>query len=104
MTGAFPPRILLAGLLLLGAVDCGAPEVRREKALLEMRVDPPDARISVDDRFVATGRVAAAHPIELEPGPHQVTLEAPGYFPHDLELELPAGTTTIDVRLRPIPP
>ena len=97
-------RLALAGLLLVGTADCGAPEVRREVALLEIRVEPPEARITVDDRFVATGRVAAEHPIELEPGPHQVTLEATGYFPHDLELDLPSGTTTVEVRLRPVPP
>ena len=104
MTSGRGPRLLLAGLLLLGTADCGAPEVRRERALLEVRVEPREARITVDDRFVATGRVAEAHPIELEPGRHQVTLEAPGYFPHDLEVDLPAGTTTVEVRLRPVPP
>jgi hypothetical protein len=43
-------------------------------------------------------------PARLTPGPKRVTVEAPGYFPHDLEIDLPAGTTTINIKLRPIPP
>lgn len=97
-------RALVALGLLLGLADCGATEVRRERALLELHVEPPEARIRVDDRFIASGRVAAARPIELTPGQHQLSVEAAGYFPHDLELDLPVGTTTVEIHLRPVPP
>ena len=33
-----------------------------------------------------------------------MTIQAEDHFPHDMELDLPAGETTITVELRPIPP
>jgi hypothetical protein len=33
-----------------------------------------------------------------------MTVQAEDHFPHDMELSLPAGETTVTVELRPIPP
>jgi hypothetical protein len=32
-----------------------------------------------------------------------LTITADGYFPHDLDLDLAPGTTTVRVALRPVP-
>jgi hypothetical protein len=58
----------------------------------------------VDDQYAGNGRLLASRPLALKPGVRFVTFEAPGYFPHDIKLDLPPGTTTIEVKLRPIPP
>jgi hypothetical protein len=33
-----------------------------------------------------------------------MTVEAEDHFPHDMELNLPKGESTITIELRPIPP
>lgn len=85
------------------AAGCGLQGVRRTPARLQVVSDPPSARILVNDRLVGTGETLAEAPHETRPGSYRITVEASGYFPHDLELELPAGTTTMQISLRPIP-
>ena len=94
---------LLIGLLLAGS--CGARQPPRP-AVAELRtlVEPPTARVQVDEQFVGAARVLAQRPARLSLGRHRVTIEAPGYFPHDLELDLAAGVTKLEVELRAIPP
>lgn len=93
----------LVGSALLVAAGCSG-NVRREPARLRMIIEPMSARVFVDDRFRATGRVMAIRPLELAPGMHVLTIEADGYFPHDLRVDLPEGETRIEVELRRIPP
>lgn len=94
--------VLAVGSMGVTCYGPGRPESR--PAMLRVRAVPEEARVSIDDRYVATARTLAAEPRALRAGHHQITLESPGYFPHDLELDLPSGETAIDVRLRPLPP
>jgi hypothetical protein len=98
-------RAGLAALLLLTASACGGAQ-KGKGATAELRVlaEPSSAVVQVNERFVGAARVLDKQPARLTPGPKRVTVEAPGYFPHDIELDLPAGTTTLNVKLRPIPP
>lgn len=92
--------------LMLGAatlLGCGAQMHPGAPTRLRVVAEPASARVFIDDRYVANARVLDARPRRVEAGPHQISLEADGYFPHDLELELPPGTTTLRVSLRPIP-
>ena len=73
-------------------------------AELRVRPVPEDALVRIDDETVIDGRAIAAQPVRLRTGTHLVSIEADGYFPHDMTVELPAGETAIDVRLRPLPP
>ncbi len=96
----------IALLLSTGCVQCFGPRppATGEPALLRVRPVPEDARVRVDDEAVVDGRVIALQPVSLSVGRHLVTVEADGFFPHDLELDLPSGETTVDIRLRPLPP
>ena len=91
---------VVAGVLLGCA---GAPE-RTTDPRLRVITEPPTARVFVDDNYIATGRVLGAQPVRLAPGMHHVTLTADGHFPHDVELRVVPGVTTLRVALRPIPP
>ncbi len=96
-------RALLLSLSV-AAAGCAArqkPPVLR--AQLRTIVEPPTAVVQVDERFVGAARVLDQRPARLQEGAHRITIEAPGYFPHDLELQLPAGVTKLEVKLRPIP-
>src|SRR5690606_38907031 len=96
------PATVLLGALVLGA--CGFQAQPTTRARLRVIAEPEDARVFVDDRFVATARVLAREPLALRPGTHLVTLTASGYFPHDMQLELPMGETKLEIELRPVPP
>lgn len=92
-------------LLLLGLFACGgAQRTAAPPAALRVRVTPERATVYIDEQFVGSARVLAKAPARLPPGKHQVTIEAPGYFPHDLEVVLAPGVTTVEVSLRLVPP
>lgn len=90
---------------LLLATACGGAQHPRQKAT-ELRVvaEPVAALVQVDERFVGTARVLDKKPAVLSPGKKRITIESPGYFPHDLEIELKPGVTTVEIKLRPVPP
>lgn len=57
-------------------------------AYLEVKTDPPDAKITIDgDELPKT----ATQPIALGPDAHTVLVEAPGYKPHSEKVVLAAG-------------
>ena len=95
-------RVLGLGLSLWVLACGGGP--RPTPAGLQVIAVPADARVYVDGRFVASARVLAHRAHRLPAGVHQITISAPGYFPHDLETELPPGVSTIEISLRPVPP
>lgn len=98
-----PVRISFTlALLASGCIDPGAGTA--DTATLRVRVEPDSARVSIDDRYVARARSLDTTPRAIEAGEHFLTIEADGYFPHDLAVDLPPGETTVEVRLRPIPP
>ncbi|MCB9623814.1 MAG: PEGA domain-containing protein [Sandaracinus sp.] len=90
-------------ILALGLLGACYGNLRPTPAVLRVEVVPDDARVLLDDVFVARARVTAVRPKEVAPGRHRLTVEAPGYFPHDLDLDLPSGETNVRIELRPIP-
>lgn len=92
-----------AALALLCLSACGGVSTAPTRAQLRVIAEPDTARVDIDERFAGSGRLLSVRPKDLTPGSHRVSISAPGYFPHDLELELPAGETTVNVSLRPIP-
>ncbi len=108
MSGAVAVRWLLVTLAVVGGLaaagGCGAVGPAPTRALLQVETVPPGAAVYVDERFAGTGRSLGRQPVRLRPGRHLVTIEASGYFPHDLEVDLPPGLTRLRVALRPVPP
>lgn len=97
--------VLAAAILLTWVSGCGASQSpTAARAEVRFELEPDTARVYTDDRFVGSARVLAERPAQFRAGPRQLTITADGYFPHDLEVDLPAGTTTIRVSLRPVPP
>ena len=94
-----------ASALLVALVGCQMePTLGKKPAYLELHVVPDSARVVIDDESAGSARVLAANPRRLSPGKHFVEIEAKGYFPHDLELELAPGLTKVEVNLRRLPP
>lgn len=93
--------LFVSALLFAG---CGAPAVRTTPAQVRFLLEPVTARVYVEDRFIGAGRVLRRRPASFAPGRRHFSITADGYFPHDLEVDLPSGTTTMRVSLRPVPP
>lgn len=92
------------GAALLAVAGCGGAPRPVETARVRFLIEPDTARVYADDRFVGAGRVLARRPASFRPGPRHFTITADGYFPHDVEVDLPEGLTTVRLRLRPVPP
>ena len=65
---------------------------------------PDTASVYIDERYVGRARVLAVKPKVLKPGVKYITFEADDHFPHDVRIDLPPGETTLDIKLRPVPP
>lgn len=98
-------RSFLTVFVLFASLSLSAcyGNIRPTPAVLRVEVVPDDARVLIDDTFIGRARRTAAQPKELPLGRHRLTVEAPGYFPHDLDLDLPSGETNVRIELRPVP-
>jgi PEGA domain len=96
-------RALALSCLLLAAC-AGTQKPKGPPAELRVVAEPESATVQVNERFVGAARVLDKRPAKLTPGLKHVTVEAPGYFPHDFDADLPAGVTTVKIKLRPVPP
>lgn len=97
-------RLLPFVAALLLAAACGGPQRAAPPAQVRFVIEPQTARVYVEDRFVGAARVLARRPQEFPPGRRHFTVTADGHFPHDVEVDLPSGLTTIRLSLRPVPP
>jgi hypothetical protein len=93
---------LLLALIAFGCAKQGT--VATEPARLKVVATPRDASVYIDGHYFGRGTVLSEEPKALVPGPHLMTVQAADHFPHDVELDLPPGVTTITIELRPIPP
>ena len=96
------PRALLFALLALGCAKEGT--VAPEPARLEVRATPATASVYIDGHYFGRATVLSQEPKALAPGVHLMTVQAEDHFPHDMELDLPPGLTTLEIELRPVPP
>jgi hypothetical protein len=101
-----PSRIARAVPLLaaFAAVGCMQTPVETRMAYLKVVAEPAATTVYISDRFVGSARLLQKQPKALTPGVKYLTFKAPGYFPHDLRLTLPAGETVVNIKLRAVPP
>lgn len=95
-------RASLLGLAVF-AYACATVPVRPTPAMLRVIAEPESASVYVNDQFIGSARVLANRPKSMRPGVKFITFQAPDFFPHDVRLDLPAGETTVRIKLRPIP-
>lgn len=93
----------------LAALACASGCVKKnaiapEPAQLKVIATPANASVYIDGHYFGRATVLSQEPKALSPGVHLMTIQADDHFPHDMELDLPPGVTTVTVDLRPIPP
>jgi len=92
-------------LLVLVAAGCAkSGTVAAEPARLQVIATPSNASVYIDGHYFGRATVLSAEPKALVPGVHLMTVQADDHFPHDLELDLPPGVSTLRIELRPVPP
>ena len=95
----------VAAALALTVLGCAKPgTLAPEPARLQVIATPHNASVYIDDHYFGSATVLSQEPKALPPGLHLMTVQAEDHFPHDQELDLPPGLTTLTVDLRPIPP
>jgi hypothetical protein len=97
-------RVACLCFATLALASCYPSSRPPQIAYLNIKAQPDTTSVYVDDRYVGNARVLATRPVALKTGVRFLTFKAPDHFPHDLKLDLPAGTTSIEIKLRPIPP
>ena len=78
------------------------PESRRDRARLKMTVEPSDAVVYIDDRFVGSADEVTSmdRGIVVAPGKHTVTVSRPGYRDKSRDITVEAGKLeTIEISL-----
>ncbi|HEX7181290.1 MAG TPA: PEGA domain-containing protein [Thermoanaerobaculia bacterium] len=71
-------------------------EDRSESGWLRLEVEPEDASVYLDGRFVGTGRELAGlrRGLAVEPGDHHISVVRPGRQPEERDFEVEAGEET----------
>jgi hypothetical protein len=64
---------------------------------------PPHATVTIDDEPVGTLSHVASRGVALPPGRHRISVEAPGYFPWDREVDAKSAPVRLSVTLAPLP-
>jgi len=88
-------RPALAALALGCAACVSAP--RTVSLRIDANVD--DALVTVDDQVVGTVKTVETRGVALPPGRHRVTVEQPGYFPHDELLQVKEGDPLVRLKI-----
>jgi hypothetical protein len=92
---------LVLALVAIGCAKKGT--VPAEPARLKLITTPANASVYIDGHYFGRATVLSVEPKPLAAGIHLMTIQAEDHFPHDMELNLPPGQTTITITLRPIP-
>ena len=78
------------------------PESRRDRGRLKITVEPSDAVVYIDDRFVGSADEVTSmdRGIVVAPGKHTVTVSRPGYRDKTRDVTVDAGKTeTVEISL-----
>jgi hypothetical protein len=94
-------RLLVAGFLWIAS--CAATQLPTTS--LRLRGARHDALVTIDEQYVGKFAMVARRGVALPPGRHRVSVERPGYFPHDVIVDVSPGQAPIvvQVNLEPIP-
>ncbi len=95
-------RSLLAALVVLAA-GCVSSAPKTVSLRLEGNVD--DAQVTIDDQLLGSVALVEKKGVALPPGQHRITVEKPGFFPHDELVTVKEGDAPVKltVKLEPIP-
>jgi hypothetical protein len=92
----------LFGAWLFGA--CYGQQPPPRSASLSVAAEPATTTVYVDGQYFGSAHTLAKQGKPIAIGKRLVTFMAPGYFPHDVELDFKPGETTLHMKLLPVPP
>jgi hypothetical protein len=87
-------------LLVLSLCDCPGPSpIVPPTISLRLSGAPPDAIVVIDDQTIGTLDYVAVRGVAMPPGLHRITVQAPGYFPWDHEVEAKEGSPPVRLQV-----
>jgi hypothetical protein len=107
--GRLPPSVALLALLSVAAcsdLQASFPHSASPTTSLRLHGQPAEAMVVIDDNLVGPLAVLETRGVALPAGTHQISIEAPGYFPVDRLVEAPSGggpRIEMSVELLPVP-
>lgn len=95
------PAFSLLACLTLAACAAAPPRTTS----LRVAGAPPDASVTIDDKYVGAFAYVQRRGVAMPPGKHRVTVEKQGYFPWDELVQVREGDppVALDVKLTKIP-
>lgn len=78
------------------------PDVRDGKTRLRLKIEPRDAAVYLDDRFIGTGEEVGSlsSGVSVRPGKHRVTVSRPGMRDRSVDVEVGAGKSeSLEIKL-----
>jgi hypothetical protein len=96
-------RAAFFALALVACQPAATPSA--ETVSFRLKGTPIDANVTIDDIKLGSIEYVATRGVALPKGIHHLTIEAPGYFPFDKELDAktPAQPIVVVVKLEPVP-
>lgn len=89
-----PLRIVFLAATLSACVS-GAPKTTSLR--IDGNVD--DASVTIDDQLVGSVKVIEKRGVALPPGRHRISIEKPGFFPHDQLVDVKEGDPTVSLKI-----
>ena len=71
-----------------------APQVPAEIGYLQLQIEPREAHIYLDGKYVGPVQQFSGGTVALAPGAHQVAIVAWGYRPFQMEVQITLGATS----------
>lgn len=96
------PFLSCLGLLALGGcATSSAPKT----VSLRLTGELADATVTIDDQYLGSFAHVKHRGVALPPGRHRISVEQPGHFPWDQEVDVHEGDPPVRflVQLKPIP-
>ena len=88
-------------VFLLGAGCISQPRTTS----LRLTGNMTDAVVTIDDQIVGPVKLVEKRGVALPPGRHRLSVEKPGYFPHDQLIQVKEGDPPIqiNIEMEPVP-
>lgn len=87
----------LSILACLALTACAAAPMRTTS--LRVQGAPPDASVTIDDKYVGAFAYVQRRGVAMPPGKHRVTIEKQGYFPWDKLVEARDGDPPMELNV-----
>lgn len=99
-------RVICVVALLCAAAACSShkPVAKIPTGKILLDVGPGHAHITIDEKLQGTASMYEKKPMKIPRGKHRLKLQADGYFPEYVEIEVTDSMKKIAIEMKKMPP